>query len=349
MIAYGCETVNESPDITYKNATAESNVFDGRYTMAKYLSEQKYSDSWNNQWNSYKGSGNNNPMKDPMQTCMSRNRDLNRDGKLTLDELRWYVPSYAQYNGLWIGEEALSTESRLYQGQTSELGTNSNYNTNKWMHYYTSTQGRETFWSEEGSCYGTGIYQTKHVKCIRNLQSNGTGVEDLNTALSSDVSVTPNKYYTYKTDNNTFDMSNVDEKCLRAVKQEQELGYHNEREPLNKVYNFFQVSIQEMSGYYGHNNVLNGKVVCYGQYDEAGTTGWRIPNQREISLMSLEDDDLQLKFNNDGVGCFARTAFSNQNYRSGYGFNKGALFLAQPNTTSQGTIRCVRDRNANDN
>lgn len=344
LIAYGCETVNESPtNLQWIAATGGANEFDGRKAMVDYIDNS--GSSWNNSWNSYTGNG----MDNPMQTCMSRNRDLNRDGQLTLDEVRWYVPSYSQYNGLWIGEEALFTEARLYQKNTADLGTYPQENWGEKQHYFTSTKGKECFWSEEGSTYNGYVsnsdYQADYVKCVRNLQSNTVGVETVGTTLAAgSVTVSPSVYYSYA--DNRFDLTNVSTVALRTLRQEQELGNHHERDDLNKPRSVFQVSTTEMDG--GNNfqllDVIAGNVSCYGTYSENGTTSWRIPNQRELSLMFLENESLKLSNNNvaQGLGVLSRTAFSNQAFRSGFSTNLTTFRLNVPDGTT-GWIRCVRD------
>lgn len=59
--------------------------------------------------------------KSLVKACMSRNRDLNGDGKITQDEVKWYVPTIEQYAGLWIGEEVIHTDSKLFNRSTSTI------------------------------------------------------------------------------------------------------------------------------------------------------------------------------------------------------------------------------------
>ena len=48
-------------------------------------------------------------------SCLTRNRDNNGNGVIDQDELRWYTASINQLVGMWVGNEALSQSSRLYQ------------------------------------------------------------------------------------------------------------------------------------------------------------------------------------------------------------------------------------------
>ena len=47
--------------------------------------------------------------------CLTRNRDLDGNGTLEDDEIRWYNPARDQVLGLWIGEPAMPAEAALYQ------------------------------------------------------------------------------------------------------------------------------------------------------------------------------------------------------------------------------------------
>lgn len=44
-----------------------------------------------------------------------RNRDLNGNGYLDEEELRWYVPAIGQLVGMWLGEPAMAKEAALWK------------------------------------------------------------------------------------------------------------------------------------------------------------------------------------------------------------------------------------------
>ena len=119
VIAYGCETINDEEKS------------DGRsdYNIADQAVGSNGNDYWNGLANMMKDIFiNGEPVKnwDDLKNtkdnlyhslriaCMRRNRDLNGDGKISEDEIRWYAPATQQYAGLWIGEEIMSTESKLF-------------------------------------------------------------------------------------------------------------------------------------------------------------------------------------------------------------------------------------------
>lgn len=113
-------------------------------------------------------------------TCMQRNRDLNGNGLIDSDELRWYVPSLNQMEVLYIGQGALSPEVTLYNPKYEAQFIDYTNGTYPLRHYITS-QGDQKFWAEEGSSNSkTGLRNPPawnrdsryYLRCVRDL---GTG------------------------------------------------------------------------------------------------------------------------------------------------------------------------------
>lgn len=358
IVAYGCETVDETYTGSNYSGTGTNgavNTFDGRQDMIKYLANNQR--TWSNYTTTFSRA---------IDACMSRNRDLNRDGTITKDEVRWYIPSYAQYSGLWIGEEALKTEARLYNMDKLPSSTNI-------MRYYANTTGRTMVWAEEGSSFQNST-SNKYIKCIRNLRSKNANVEEQGTSLNStdqdknSKAQIADRFYIYNSDKRTFDLSSlVDQTALRVFPQYEELGLHHEREPLNKIRTKFIVASMNLKEY---NNigvtlekVLNKTVICNGHYPNGQTEnyndGWRVPNQRELSLMVLENGNgyyltptgLEGSTFQTGSnrGIYSLTNFSNPDHRIGFGFGNNnwnstdfRMYTYNQRTTT-GWVRCVRD------
>lgn len=330
ITAYGCETINDEEGKGFtvngggeKYNSAGSNSWNGRANMLADINTS--TDTW-------KALKDN---KSLIKACMSRNRDLNGDGKISNDEIRWYAPTTSQYIGIWIGEEIMSGESKLFNKETSTLKGESDR-----MLYYSSTNGHNTYFSEEGlATYNytknSKAYPPKLVRCLRNLKSNDAGYNR-----------TPDMYYTYK--NSVVTLDNVDEKALLTSGGAGELNAHTERSELNKPAKQFQIAsntyVDTDHYYYNNGNyvwttqkqiVEDGTVKCYGKYSEGGSTNWRVPNQRELSLMFLVDKG---KIENT----YCRTKFSYPDFRKSWTYSGGVFTMDVSKWDATGSIRCIK-------
>ena len=333
ITAYGCETINdeEGKDFSVngkkgsKYNSAGNDTWNGRTNMVADIN--KRTDTWET-------------LKDNsslIKACMSRNRDLNGDGKISDGEIRWYAPTISQYIGIWIGEEIMSGESKLFNKSTSTLKGESDR-----MLYYSSTNGQNTYFSEEGLAtnhynYNNTAYPPKLVRCLRNLKSNDVGYNR-----------TPDKYYTYES--SVVTLNNVDEKALNTSGEQGELNAHTERSALNKPAKKFKISNEKYYGegytdYWSGNwywtgvtptqeHVVDGTFKCYNKYEE-GDKKWRVPNQRELSVMFLVDKD---KITNT----YCRTIFSNTNFRKSWTYSSNIFTMDVNKWNANGSVRCIK-------
>ena len=81
--------------------------------------------------------------------------------------------------------------------------------------------------------------------------------------------------------------------------------------------------------------VEDGTVKCNGKYSEGGSTNWRVPNQRELSLMFLVDKE---KIKNT----YCRTKFSNPDFRKSWTYNGGVFTMDVSKWDATGSIRCIK-------
>lgn len=121
--------------------------------------------------------------------CMSRNRDLNGDGHIDGNEVRWYLPALSQYLRIGIGVKALPSETRLFTGDASTMNSSSNYYPDYYVGdgtlYFANTsisanknKAFTTYWAVEVGAYGTPGHPSM-LRCVRNLPMQ-TIVDDVN-------------------------------------------------------------------------------------------------------------------------------------------------------------------------
>lgn len=330
ITAYGCETINdeEGKDFSVKGegsqtASNGTDTWNGRTNMVADIN------TWTDTWKTLKTN------KSLIKACMSRNRDLNGDGEISDDEIRWYAPTISQYIGIWIGEEIMSGESKLFNKATSTLSTSNDPGCR--MLYYSSTYDQNTYFSEEGLAtnHNNSDYPPKLVRCLRNLKSNDVGYNK-----------TPNKYYTYES--SVVTLNNVDEKALNTSGEQGELNAHTERSALNKPAKKFKISKDKYYGErykYGNTwywpgvtptqeHVVDGTFKCYNNYEE-GDKKWRVPNQRELSVMYLVD---KAKI----TDTYCRTKFSNPDFRKSWTYNGQIFTMNVSSWNATGSVRCIK-------
>ena len=359
LIAYGCETINDEKGkkVSQNNTPVFSNNREDGHDKLTGRKNMKADFGWTDskKWEEVNYS-------DLRAACMSRNRDLNRNGVIDDNEIRWYTATVAQYTGLWIGEEALgNTEARLFTNQMSDI---SDVPDSDAMHYYTSTNGARTYWAEEGMAYGdqTGDQGCKYVRCVRTLKSNDGESERDDTGYKQ----TPDVFYELKEDDRVISLEGlVDEKALRVgTPIDGELPQHLERinnafpDPYNKPRMQFLLAERRVGEVWGVkndyswdwsgsaqkfsiNNIKTGTpCATYGQegnsnggLDDLGT--WRAPNQREFCLIELKGKAQTMDA--------ARTGYTGS-YRVGYHKNPQVNMIKPENQNKVNlTVRCVRD------
>ena len=277
------------------------------------------------------------------RACMSRNRDESGDGKIDADEIKWYLASVDQYKGMWAGEEALNTDMRLFKATESEwaalkkaFGNGDDTKLSPW-HYFTCSQAN-TFWAEEGCATGEDGSATM-VRCIRTLESkeNGLGEAD--------------KYYEYDPATETVTML-LNSDALRSVQSGGFQTYFERGKDSNKLYKKFKIASANLSGTYKRNQVIStakgsgfinaSDDVCQKAAGYGGS--WRVPNQRELSIMSAVNNET---FRNL-FSCTSFTGVQSGYYKGGTGNEYGFVLAGTQMTVSVGSgasygVRCVMD------
>lgn len=252
-----------------------------------------------------------------MHACMNRNRDLNGNGRIDANELRWYLPASGKYARVIMGRNALSTPIMDYDNNPELTFAPSSGNNGRLS--LASSDGK-TVWAVEGmsmSNFGTYHVPSWSVRCIRNLGVNLSEV----TSDPTDDPVDP----AYKVEKGTGDYSTG-----AVVKNQHYYGtslrdysadplpLHKTNSPYNKIGRYgFEVALrgntvangalveqtEEGTASYSSANgtlvngdpdptsyisYINGALSCEDLNKNSGRTGWRTPNQKELIIMRRE-------------------------------------------------------------
>ncbi len=279
---------------------------------------------------------------DAFQACMSRNRDENGNRRIDTDEIKWYLAAVDQYKGIWAGEEALNTDMRLFKASASEwVALNDAFTNNggdaalsPW-HYFTCSPAN-TFWAEEGCATGTNGSATM-VRCIRTLESKANGLGEAD------------KYYEYDPATETVTML-LNSDALRSAQLGGFQTYFERGKDSNKLYKKFKIASANLTGGpYSKTQVIStakgsgfinsSDDVCQKAAGYGGS--WRVPNQRELSIMSAVDKNLT-----DLYSCTSFTGVQSGYYKGGTGNEYGFVLSGTQMTVAISTtynVRCVMD------
>lgn len=337
--------------------------------------------------------GNGDYYIEAINACMSRNRDNNGNGRIEPDELRWYVPAMGKYLRLIIGNNSLTDPLMDYSKITklpyvnnhawASTGSITNDFYSRYM-FVASNNERCVLWGMEGtstSTYtepsrwtgamneseaiinSTWLIRPWQVRCIRNLGS------DMRT-------VTPTEKVTmaYKHDdvNRTFKMLYYDVASKRPNAYTSNgtggMPLHDITSPYNMIYSGgfkyddqdIQVTTANLPSATGYADYINSNP-CASRNRETGETGWRIPNQKELTIMrnALLFEDYIGRPNTTWLSCTVNYF----NYNTGTGntstTDKYLLIVTPPQGTQLTTnnynngynvnvssgvyIRCVKD------
>lgn len=236
-----------------------------------------------------------------MFACMQRNRDENGNGEIDDDEVKWYLPASNQYITLWMGADALK-DATLFNENTRYRSKDN--------HYYTSTKGKNIYWSEEGiTAQGNttpgrvdlqGVNENgndRQYRCVRNLRSNNgvSKIFTVNEELKL-LQVRP---------------TNLVEESLRKEKLTKEIdsakGRLLDTDDSNRPYKggfeyytdetvktFYDQegntvsNVSSWLSFYNNANAHPENSYCAQYMKKKGHgTGWRMPSQRELALMFM--------------------------------------------------------------
>ena len=286
----------------------------------------------------------NDSYKNLRYSCLTRNRDLNGDGVIDRDEIRWYTASINQLIGLYIGDGLVDPKSRLYNRSAEEQASST---ASDWMQHVASStvynnSGHPTIvWAEEGIATGSGGDDQEGagkmtVRCVRNL------------GLSADGELTdePQDYIQQSSDKLTFTNTYLNHAALRYYTS-RELDLHNQNAEENRLYKKFEVYSTKTS--YGSNvnfvdlNKNVTSAIDKGEDNPYCPAGYRLPNQRELAIMKyygVLDNTVVMSRTGYSFGNIADIG-SNKVQKSGFSYSGGNITLNVK--ASANAARCVRD------
>lgn len=378
--AFGMETYNETPTYSFdkeESTTDGLSDSDGRENQKVLIGAStttpqwsKYINSSGNGWTQSVGTDHSTHkltddaynLKAAYSACMSRNRDLNGNGKIDENEIRWYLASLNEYIRMGIGANAISSAAKLFTGDKTTMQKGdypSAYIKDGSLYYTSSSSGKRVYWAIEKGSYGAinSDYDGSPlpIRCIRVLPSpSGKEGQD----ISSITGITSDATYEKLNDNGLTVLKfegRLVSSLYRPTRVPGSLDPHNEDEGANSFYRGIFVAGDFLRDRRDNNNILgytlreitgNGSTMnnpCLS-YEEGGYRNWRVPNLVELSAMNaagLLNDCYDAEYGR-AASC---TQFSNLKVR--YGFARSTLiYCPGGNGNELGLhfrIRCVRD------
>lgn len=379
--AFGIETYNETPLKWYygtPRSTYGLTDNDGLVNQ-KILINANSSPSWdtyityaNNGWKSSVGTDRvNHKLADnayhvqaAYSACMSRNRDLNGNGQIDENEIRWFLPSLNEYIRMGIGANAISSAAQLYMGDKTSLvnpaennpssGYPYKYVSEGALYYTSSEANKRVYWAIEKGSYSSETADWYYrlplpIRCIRNLPASGS---TSTTDISSIENVTSDATYELHPRTSArpyiLEFRNRLVPSLYRQRVSGSLNIHNEDNDANSFYDGIFVArgflndAQKLGDVIGYNGTM---INPCSTYSEGGYRNWRVPNLVELSAMNAAGllDDC-----NSSYIAACCTQFTKLDVR--YGFGRSTLIYCPGGPTDVGVInnygfriRCVRD------
>lgn len=266
--------------------------------------------------------------------CMSRNRDLNGNGMIDENEIRWFLASVNGYIRMGMGASALSSAVQLYVGDKNNLtfsGYPQNFRSEGAIFFTSSKDARRIYWAVEKGSYGTdgdwtgGVGNGKPLRCIRTLPAHEGTTQDI-SSLYNIKSDPVAEELSRKGADGTTDMIvlKFKDKYIDALYRNRvngSLDEHDEDGSPNSFSEGIFVASSDLDNKYDLDDIIG-----YGNIDmvnpcsshtEGGYSNWRVPNLVELLAMTAiaQSSTSKIKLTDKTMCC---TKFSNSNVRYGF-------------------------------
>lgn len=353
--AFGIETYNETPlDIKFGSPVSQNilSPSDGRENQ-KTLIGASLNPEWNLfisvQYNGWIDSENATTEhskhkltdayanKSAYSACLSRNRDLNGNGTIEGNEIRWYLASVNEYIRIGIGSQALSASAQLYISDKTIMERDhypDDYVKDGSLFYTSSDSDHRIYWAVEKGAYGKDYPEAtwvpnvgKPIRCIRTLPAH-TDSRDISSldGVQSDATFEPQT----KDGNRVLIFRNRLTENLYRARVSGSLGIHNEDSPINRFYQGIYVApdivdncaLGEVIGYSG--TMTNPCATYSDKVSGHENWNWRVPNLVEILAMYVANTN-STNFEYLPNGAICCTQFTNMNLR--YGFGRDGTYI----------------------
>lgn len=386
--AFGLETYNETP-LTMGFTTNVTNLddSDGRTNQIKLI-EGTNTLSGNQNWSDYISMNDNGwvsttpaerakrklpnayvQKNNAAYACLSRNRDLNGNGYIDDNEVRWYLASLNEYIRIGIGSNVLSNSAQLYMGDKMAMEHGKypdSYIGDGALYFTSSSSNKRVFWAVERGAYsdvGNENGQPKHtnlpIRCVRVLPD---GKTKKLTEISGVVAASTAEKRTDKSGLTVLKFKGrlVDELYRQRV--DDALDKHNEDGDANAYYEGVYVADSELNNTYQLGNILGlgtfrkqtgtdwwgNPIYTTYRFDDTMKNpcpaGWRVPSLVELSAMNAFGMLNSSGSDANPVACC--TQFSNQGVRYGFGRNSAFIYCLGSGVNDVNLwckIRCVKD------
>ncbi|ADV42739.1 DUF4906 domain-containing protein [Bacteroides helcogenes] len=213
--------------------------------------------------------------------ALQRNRDLNANGTIEQNEIRWYRPAKSQLISMSLSGQAL--RSPIYRGDmtptSNDPGSNpssADYRNGKKIHHSSSTNNIMT-WTEEIASSG-GNSEATYNPCVR--------------TLGSEYNTVPQTYYTFDKSSRTVVFDYYKTSVLRTPIANGELIPMTEWDTSDRLPLYgLKVAQANATGDVTMKGLDNSTSPC-STYSETGTSydaagKWRVPNLLELAIIEM--------------------------------------------------------------